>query len=97
MKRENMIIAVKDLTLRKESLKNLGLPGFDWSLSFFVERNRETGYNHIWWSTSTIKMARYSFSGSIPPKFEHKLLRHGTKISGKITTTIVLDKDEKLL
>ena len=37
MKRENMIIAVKDLTLRKESLKNLGLPGFDWSLSFFVE------------------------------------------------------------
>ena len=24
----------------------------------------------------TFKVARYSFSGSIPPKFEHKLRRH---------------------
>ena len=32
-----MIIAMKDATLRKESLKNLGLPGFDWSLLFFVK------------------------------------------------------------
>ena len=39
---ENIIIAVKDATLRKESLKNLGLPGFDWSLLFFVKWNRET-------------------------------------------------------
>ena len=67
MKRENMIIAVKDLTLRKESLKNLGLPGFDWSLSFFVEWNRETGYNHIWSSTSTIKTSSETQGQSVGP------------------------------
>ena len=44
-------------------------------------------------------MARYSFSGSIPPKVEHeKLRRHTDKQRfGKIATTIVLDKDEHLL
>ena len=42
------------------------------------------------------KVARYSFSGSIPPKFEHKLRRHKQSF-GKITTTVVLDKDENLL
>ena len=36
-----------------------------------------------------LKVARYSFSGSIPPKFEHKLRRHKQKIA----TTVVLDKD----
>ena len=41
-------------------------------------------------------MARYSFSGSIPPKFEHKLRRQKQSI-GKIATTVVLDKDENLL
>ena len=43
-----------------------------------------------------IKVARYSFSGSIPPKFEHKLRRHKQSF-GKIATTVVLDKDENLL
>ena len=38
-------------------------------------------------------MARYSFSRSIPPKFEHKLCHHKQSF-GKITTTIVLDKEE---
>ena len=42
-----------------------------------------------------IKVARYSFSGSIPPKFEHKL-RHQKQSFGKIATTVVLDKDENL-
>ena len=42
------------------------------------------------------KVARYSFSGSIPPKFEHKLRRHKQSL-GKIATTVVLDKDENLL
>ena len=42
------------------------------------------------------KVARHSFSGSIPPKFEHKLRRHKQRF-GKIATTIVLDKDENLL
>ena len=39
-----------------------------------------------------LKVARYSFSGSISPKFEHKL-RHHTQSFGKI----VLDKDENFL
>ena len=43
-----------------------------------------------------IKVARYSFSGSIPPKFERKLSRHKQRF-GKIDTTVVLDKDETLL
>ena len=45
---------------------------------------------------SVLKVARYSFSGSIPPKFEHKLSRHKQRF-GKMTTTVVLDKDENLL
>ena len=43
-----------------------------------------------------IKVARYSFSGPIAPKFEHKLRRHKESF-GKIATTVVLDKDENLL
>ena len=42
------------------------------------------------------KVARYSFSGPIPPKFEHKLRRHKQSF-GKIAITVVLDKDENLL
>ena len=43
-----------------------------------------------------VKVVRYSFSGSIPPKFEHKLRRQNQSF-GKIATTVVLDKDENLL
>ena len=43
-----------------------------------------------------VKVARYSFSGSIPPMFEHKLNRHKQRF-GKIVTTILLDEDENLL
>ena len=43
-----------------------------------------------------LKVARYSFSGSIPPTFERKLRRHKQRF-GKINTTVVLDKDENLL
>ena len=42
------------------------------------------------------KVARYSFPGPIPPKFEHKLRRHKQSFE-KIATTVVLDKDENLL
>ena len=42
------------------------------------------------------KVARYSFSRSIPPKFERKLRRHKPGF-GKIDTTVVLDKDENWL
>ena len=42
-----------------------------------------------------MKVARYSFSGSIPAKFEHKLRRH-KQAFWKIATTVVLDKDENL-
>ena len=45
---------------------------------------------------SGLKVARYSFSGSIPPKFERKLRRHKQSF-GKIAITVVLDKDENLL
>ena len=40
-----------------------------------------------------IKVARYSFSRSITPKFERKLRRHKQGF-GKIDTTVVLDKEE---
>jgi len=43
-----------------------------------------------------LKVARYSFSRPIPPKFEHKLRRHKQSFE-KIATTVVLDKDENLL
>ena len=43
-----------------------------------------------------LKVARYSFLGTIPPKFEHKLRRHKQSF-GKIVITVVLDKDENLL
>ena len=43
----------------------------------------------------TVKVARYSFSGSIPPKSEHKLRRQKQSF-GKIATTVVLDKDPKI-
>ena len=47
-------------------------------------------------SLNLIKVARYSFSGPIPLKFEHKLRRHKQSF-GKIATTVVLDEDENLL
>ena len=43
-----------------------------------------------------LKVARYSFSGPIPLKFEHKLGRHKQSF-GKIATTIALDKDENFV
>ena len=43
-----------------------------------------------------MKMAQYSFSGSISAEFEHKLRCH-KQTFGKIATTVVLDKDENLL
>ena len=43
-----------------------------------------------------VKVARYSFSGPKPPKFEHKVRRHKQSF-GKIATTVVLDNDESLL
>ena len=42
-----------------------------------------------------LKVARYSFLGPIPPKFEHKLRSHKQSFE-KIATTVVLDKDENL-
>ena len=43
-----------------------------------------------------VKVAQYSLSGSIPPKFERKLRRHKQGF-GKIDTTVVLDKEENWL
>ena len=47
-------------------------------------------------NNSEIKVARYSFSRSIPPKFDRKLRRYKQRF-GKIDTTVVLDKGENLL
>ena len=43
-----------------------------------------------------IKVARYSFSGSIPPKFERKPRRYLQRF-WEINTTVVLEKDETFL
>ena len=43
-----------------------------------------------------VKVARYSFSRSIPPTFERKLRRHKQGF-GKIDTTVVLDKEKNWL
>ena len=53
-------------------------------------------YNWARFVRLTLKVARYSFSASIRPKFEHKLRRHKQSF-GKIATTVVLDEDENLL
>ena len=47
-------------------------------------------------SVFSFKVARCSFSGPVPPKFEHKLRRHKQSF-GKIANTVVLDEDENLL
>ena len=57
-------------------------------------RNSCQGYHYV--VKKSVKVARYSFLGSIPPKFEHKLRRH-KQIFGKMATTVVLDKDDDLL
>ena len=49
-------------------------------------------YNDHNYINRFIKVARYSFSRSIPPKFERKLRRHKQRF-GKIDITVVLDKD----
>ena len=56
------------------------------------ERKKATFYC----SFVSLKVARYSFSGSIPPTFERKLRRHKQRF-GKIDSTVVLDKDVNLL
>ena len=43
-----------------------------------------------------LKVAPYKYSGSIPPKFEHKLRCYKQRF-GEIASTVVLDKDENLL
>ena len=67
------------------------LPGVEFlrKICKFGERERK-------FLRGSFKVARYAFSGSIPPKFEHKLRRHEKRF-GKIATTVVLDKDKDLL
>ena len=45
-------------------------------------------------SSIHLKVARYSFPGQIPPKFEHKLCHHKQSFE-KIATTVVLDKEDQ--
>ena len=60
----------------------------------FPRRPKKWKSSHLIFSR--IKVARYSFSTSIPPKFERKLRRHKQGF-GKIDTTVVLDKEENWL
>ena len=53
-------------------------------------------YMSLQLAVPSLKVARYSFSGPIPPKFEYKVRRHKQRF-GKIATTVVLDKNENLL
>ena len=46
--------------------------------------------------TEGLKVAEYSFSGSIASKFEHKLRCHKQRFE-KMAWTVVLDKDDNLL
>ena len=57
---------------------------------FTKQSNRNEG------RCNNMKMARHSFSESIPAKFEHKLRRH-KQTFGKIAATVVLDKDENFV
>ena len=66
-----------------------------------TEANKEIIRNHQYFElpqrkTDRFKVARYSFSGSIPLKCEHKL-RCQKQSFGKIATTVVLENDENLL
>ena len=69
------------------------------SLSLYIANSNDIKHCNIHTNPckfEIFKVARYSFSGPIPPKFEHKLSRH-KQTFGKIATTVVLDKDENLL
>ena len=57
---------------------------------------REKNNNNKAESFFRFKVARCSFSGPIPPKFELKVRRHKQSF-GKIANTVVLDEDENLL
>ena len=59
-----------------------------------LRKNNDPGHEQSF--QITFKVARYSFSRSIPPKFERKLRRHKQGF-GKIDTTVVLDKEENWL
>ena len=62
----------------------------------FPRRGPGTSPLHMLLRLTAGKVARYSFSGPKPPRFEHKLRRHKQSF-GKIATTVVLDEDENLL
>ena len=61
---------------------------------YALKTNR--AHDHALSDDALLKVARYSFSRSIPLKFERKLLRHKQRF-GKIDNRVVLDKDENLL
>ena len=58
--------------------------------------DREKVFADVLDKKEAFKVARYSFPGPTPPKFEHKVRRHKQSFE-KIATTVVLDKDENLL
>ena len=80
---------------QQKSYSGLRSPGRSYSTYLWNEYEVCTNLENVY-SQTPIKVARYSFSESIPPKFEHKLRRQKQSF-GKIATTVVLDEDENLL
>ena len=78
----------QDLKFNPNFAKNRDIPLFKNSVTRPVTPTMLT--------TDALKLARYSFPGPIPPKFEHKLRRYKQSFE-KIATTVVLDKVENLL
>ena len=69
---------------QKLTLSSMAVSSLNASLGFTILK-KLSWISHI---SRFFKVARYSFSGSIPAKFEHKLRSHKQSF-GKIATTVV--------
>ena len=95
------VVILSDPDMAKKALITLNLPKepglYSKLSSVFGQRAAGQGiFTEVDHDAWRLKVARYSFSAPIPPKFEHKLRRHKQSFE-KIATTVVLDKGENLL
>ena len=88
----NATLSYVDMPFRYRTIRYVNLCHI--TLCFMHQLKQVDRRNRM--SLQVFKVARYSFSRSIPPTFERKL-RHHKQRFGKIDTTVVLAKDEKLL
>ena len=80
--------------LNRNQLSTEECLNFNLSQSLFSLKPLSAAFVHR--QLRLLKVARYSFSGTIPPKFERKLRRHKQRFQ-KINTTVVLDNDVMML